>query len=981
MTGQGMPAAGGPSAVTLFPGPRVLALPPGVDFPAAFARGLRARLDGQPPEAMARVTVLVGTARMRQRIAQALAESPGLLPRLRLITDLGTDTPLPGLPPAVPPLRRRLELSVLIGRLLDHAPDLAPRAALYDLADSLADLLDEMQGEDVPPTRIAALDVSEHSAHWARTQAFMGIVAPFFAGGAAPDAVARQRLAVEALAARWTAAPPADPIVIAGSTGSRGTTLRLMEAVVRLPQGALVLPGFDFAMPEAAWQAMPDALTGEDHPQFRMLRLCRRLGLGPGDVARWTDDAPPSAARNALVSLSLRPAPVTDQWLTEGANLPDLAESTARMTLIEADTPRSEALAIALILRQAAEAGRVAALVTADRGLARRVTAALDRWRIRPDDSAGRPLSLTAPGRLLRQAADAMAARMSAEALLALLKHPLVGGTTARGAHLLHTRDLELHVRAKGLPHPTPAALLDRAGDADWGGWLARCVALAEAPGEAPLPAHVARHRALVEALSAGPAGDPVTLWDGAGGEVALAHFTALESEAAHGGTLTPVAYRDLVEGVLSRGEVRETVAAHPFVRIWGTREARIGGADLVILGGLNDGTWPDRAPPDPWLNRRMRLDAGLLLPERRIGLSAHDYQQAIAAPEVVLTRARRDAEAETVVSRWLNRLTNLLEGLPDRGGPGALAAMRARGQRWLDIAAALEAPPVPLAPAPRPAPRPPVAARPRRLSVTEIATLIRDPYAIYARHVLRLMPLQPLRAAPDARLRGTVIHRILEAYAQGPVGSETAEQALDRLKSLTAAILAVEVPWPAARTLWQARLARAAPFLIRLDAAGEGRPVILEKGGAATLGDGFVLTARPDRIDLLPDASVHVIDYKTGTPPSERQQRFFDKQLPLTAAMVERGAFASLGRRRVARMTYVGLGAVPKAETTEVTPDLTAAVWAELGQLIAAYMDPAKGYAARRSVAGVRFGGDYDHLARLGEWEMTDPPRPEAVP
>lgn len=967
--------------MTLFPGPRLFALPPGVDFPQAFARGLRSRLSGLPPEAMARVTVLVGTARMRQRIATALAVEPGLLPRLRLITDLGTDTPLPGLPSAVPALRRRLELSVLIGRLLDHAPDLAPRAALYDLADSLADLLDEMQGEGVPPERIAALDVSEHSAHWARTQGFMGIVAPFFAGGTAPDAVARQRMVVERLAERWRVTPPADPWIIAGSTGSRGTTLRLMQAVAALPQGALVLPGFDFAMPGAAWDAMPDALTGEDHPQFRMLRLCRALGLTPGEVARWTDDAPPSPARNALVSLSLRPAPVTDQWLTEGAALTDLIEATARMTLIEADTPRDEALSIALILRQAAEGGRVAALVTADRGLARRVTAALDRWRIRPDDSAGRPLSLTASGRLLRQTADALAGRMSGESLLALLKHPLVGGTTARGEHLLLTRDLELYVRDRGLPHPTPGKLLAWAGEAPWGQWLARCLALADRPGADPLPAHVARHRALTEALSSGPAGDPVTLWDGPAGEIALATFTALEAEAAHGGTLSAPAYRDLVEGVLARGEVRETVAAHPFIRIWGTREARIGGADLVILGGLNDGIWPDRPPPDPWLNRRMRLDAGLLLPERRIGLSAHDYQQAIAAPEVVLTRARRDAEAETVVSRWLNRLTNLLEGLRDQGGKAALDAMRERGRRWLALAATLDAPTTTVKPAPRPAPRPPVEDRPRRLSVTEVSTLIRDPYAIYARHLLGLFPLHPLRATPDARLRGTVIHRILEAYAQGPIGSETPEAALNRLKALTTALLADEVPWPAARTLWQARLNRAAPFLVRLDAASEGRPVILEKSGRATLDpDDFVLTARPDRIDLLPDARVHVIDYKTGAPPSEKQQRHFDKQLPLTAAMVERGGFPTLGRRRVARITYVGLGATPKAETTEVTPELTAAVWAELGKLIAAYMNPAKGYASRRSVAGVRFGGDYDHLARMGEWQMTDPPQPEDV-
>jgi ATP-dependent helicase/nuclease subunit B len=62
---------------------------------------------------------------------------------------------------------------------------------------------------------------------------------------------------------------------------------------------------------------------------------------------------------------------------------------------------------------------------------------------------------------------------------------------------------------------------------------------------------------------------------------------------------------------------------------------------------------------------------------------------------------------------------------------------MRARGN-LAGLAAAFDTPPGDTPPEKRPSPRPPVAARPRSLSVTEIKTLIRDPYAIYARHVLR---------------------------------------------------------------------------------------------------------------------------------------------------------------------------------------------------------------------------------------------------
>ena len=970
------------------PGTRVLALPPGADFPALLVRGLCARMAGQPPEALARVQLYVNTERMRRRITTLFcAQGAIALPRIRLVTDIGRDLPLPGLPRAVSPLRRRLEIAQLVARLLDSAPDLAPRSAVFDLADSLAALLDEMQGEGISPARVAAVDVSDHSAHWARTRRFLEIVAPLFADAAAPDAEARQRMAVEALAARWAVAPPADPVIVAGSTGSRGTTARLMQVVAGLPQGALVLPGFDFDMPAAVWDRMGDALTAEDHPQFRFRRLLDILGLEPADVRRWADDPAPSPARNRLLSLALRPAPVTDQWLVDGHRLTDIAEATAGLTLVEAPGPRAEAVAIALILREAAETGRRAALVTPDRGLTRQVAAALDRWGILPDDSAGKPLALSAPGRFLRQVAELLSVDLTAESLLALLKHPLAASSGERGEHLRLTRELELRLRRHGPAYPDADAIRDWAagrkqGDAgEWAAWLADL--MPPAPDRDPLPLHdhVARHLALAEALAAGPGATGAgALWAEAAGEAALAAMTELRTEAGHGGAMTPAEYRDLCAGVLSRGTVRDAVQTDPRIAFWGTLEARVQGADLVILGGLNEGAWPMQAPPDPWLNRQMRLQAGLLLPERQIGLAAHDFQQAIGAPEVVLTRARRDAEAETVPSRWLNRLANLLEGLPDQGGRFALAAMKARGDRWLAMAAALERPEAAVPPARRPAPRPPVEARPRELAVTGIRTLIRDPYAIYARHILRLYPLDPLQAQADARLRGSVLHLVLEAFARGRPDAETPAEAEARLHEVATRVLMQEVPWPSVRAVWQARLARAAPFFLTIDRALSGTPVVIEERGRIALtGLPFALTARPDRIDILPDGRAHVMDYKTGTPPSAKQQKEFDKQLLLEAAMVERGAFA-FGPTEVARTTYVGLGSSPKA--VEATPDAAelAEAWAQLHRLVGGYLLAERGFPSRRAVFKANEVGDYDHLARFGEWQMTDPPHPEDV-
>jgi len=973
------------------PGPRVFALPPGVDFPRHLAAGLIDRLHGHPPEAMARVTVYLNSARMQRRVTQALTDSGArLLPRLRLVTDLARDPILADLGLPVSPLRRRLDLARLVGGLLDAQPNLAPRAALYDLADSLALLMDEMGGEAVSPEVIAALDVSQHSAHWMRTQTFLGILAPFLAEDAAQDVSLRQRRAAIRLGRAWLAQPPPGPVIVAGSTGSRGATRLLMEAVATLPQGAVVLPGLDTLLPPEVWAAMEDALTAEDHPQYRMHRFLTAMNQPPEAVVPWTATAPVDLPRNRLVSLSLRPAPVTDQWLTEGPKLGDLCEATRDVSLIEAPSLRLEAVAIALMLRKAAEDGETAALITPDRGLSRQVVAALDRWGILPDDSAGLPLALSAPGRFLRHVAGVFGQRLAAEALLILLKHPMAGAGGARSTHLRLTRTLELQIRRTGPAFPDGPMLMGWAARHGAEAWAARLVAALNGVAEVgarPLALHVAQHRALAEALARGDGPDTGPLWQGPAGEAALALMDGLAREAEHGGTFSPAEYRALFDALMQAGEVRDAPIVHPRISILGPREAREAGAGLVILGGLTDGVWPRLPPPDPWLNRRMRAEAGLLLPERQIGLAAHDYQQAVAAPRVVLTRALRDAEAETVPSRWLNRLVNLMEGLPAQQGPQALAAMRQRGAAWLTLAEALEQPTGAmradpgLRPAQRPAPQPPLAARPRKLSLSNIGRLIRDPYAIYARATLGLYPLDPVRQAPDPRDRGTVFHDILERFVRGRPAAETRAAARLRLLAIADGVLAEQVPFPAARVLWRARLDRAADHFLTEDARWGGVPLILETEGAIALTpDGFTLYGTPDRVDRLPDGTLHLVDYKTGTPPTAAMQRAYEKQLIAAAALAERGGFADLGPQPVSRISYVGLGAGEKVVETRVDPGLLAEFWARMGELIGDYALRDTGYPARRAMFQDRVAGDYDHLARYGEWQMTDRAVPERV-
>ena len=337
-------------------------------------------------------------------------------------------------------------------QLLSQVDGLAPRSAVFDLANSLAALMDEMQGEGIEPDAITNLDVSDVSGHWERALKFINIVQRYFEHGATPDVETRQRASVLALTEGWKTSPPEHPIILAGSTGSRGTTFRLMQAIAHLPQGALILPGFDFDMPNRVWERLADPKASEDHPQYRFSRLLTSLGIEPNQVEAWTSAPPEAPARNKLISLALRPAPVTHHWRQEGPSLENLDAATGDITWLEAPNQRVEAMAIALRLRQAADDGQTAAVITPDRNLTRRIATALSAWNITPDDSAGIPLNLTAPGRFLLHVLDLAQPQTTSEALLVLLKHPLAHSSRGcdRGQHLLNTRDLELYLSRRG---------------------------------------------------------------------------------------------------------------------------------------------------------------------------------------------------------------------------------------------------------------------------------------------------------------------------------------------------------------------------------------------------------------------------------------------------------------------------------------------------------------------------------------------------
>ena len=982
--------------------PTVFTIPPGVCFVDALAHGILANATDEPA-ALTDITVLLPTRRacrsLREAFLRARAGRPLLLPRMLPLGDVDEeelafadwrDTPVGAagsgdIPPAIPGLRRQLLLARQI-RALDPgatSPDQAVR-----LATELARLLDQMHTQGLSFERLRDL-VPEHlAAHWQVTLEFLDILTANWPAVLAEeggiDGALRRNLLIEAEARAWRRQPPATPVIAAGSTGSIPATADLLKVVARLPAGSVVLPGLDREADGETWQALQPS-----HPQYGMARLLEHLGVGRDQVGTWPagpDATPP--ARAALVNRALRPAATFDRGCREA---PPAADALDGVSFIDCPTPAEEAGAIALVMRGVLEEdARTAALITPDRALARRAAAELRRWGVDIDDSAGQPLARTPPGAFLRLTARMAAEDMAPVPLLAVLKHPLAaaGGTTA--ALRRRVRDLEKAVLRGPRPQPgiagLRAALAAKDKAVEFVGLLDAleritrpfCVLLSGA--EAPFGELLSAHVRMAEDLATSDAeAGPERLWRGEAGEGMAALLAELGEAGDIPGNVAPASYPALFDSLMAGAVVRPRYGRHPRLAIWGLLEARLQRADVLVLGGLNEGTWPAEAGASPWMSRPMQEKLGLPLPERRIGLAAHDFTQAFSAPRVVLTRAARVGGTPTVPSRWLLRLQNAIRGT-------AVEAALQPDRRWLEWFSRLDAPDA-VQPVPPPAPTPPLAARPRELSVTRIETWIRDPYAIYARHILGLRVLDPIDADPAAAERGIIIHDALDRFVHD-FPRDLPDDALERLMGIGEEVFREKLAWPGVRAFWWPRFRRIAGWFVdyeRQRRSAGYRTVAAEATGRIVLSAGdrtFVLTARADRIDRHQEGGFSIIDYKTGQPPTAPQVKCgLVPQLSLEAAMVAAGGFAGLPDDAVERLVYVHLSGGRVAGEEKVLKLDAAEVAAEalqgLQRRVEAFFVEETPYRSRPCPMFASRFADYDHLARVKEWatDVEDSP------
>ncbi len=982
---------------------------------------------GGDAEAVGRGMILLPTRRAARALTEAFLRLAGgrvlLLPRILAAGGID-EAPLAlagalDLPPAVEPMQRLAVLARMILAAGDHF-GVAPTAdQAWLLAQSLGELMDEAERAETDlGARLPQLAES-HAEHWQKTLDFLGIVTEawplWLEEQGLMNPVARQAALLRAQAVAWMATPPAgpadEPVWAAGFTVASPALGDLLAMVARLPAGCLVLPGLDRSLSEEEFASLPDS-----HAQSGLRHLLARVGVAREAVAELRTAAASGVpiGRTGVLQEVLLPEQALGRWLSD-TSTPELAG----MSRLDAADQQEEAAAIALVLRDALQTpGRRAALITPDRGLAARVVVELTRFGVLVDDSAGEPLLATPPAIFLRLLAEACCDGLPPVALLALLKHPLAAagrtvGECRRLARLLELACLRGPAPARGFDGlrtalrkaegnrrarvQEPRALHGFLDDLEQrlAPLLRLCgvSSVGSRGGLVPVPdlldglMRAAEAMAQTDALSGAE-----VLWSLEEGNVLAEQLAAL---AQHAGLLPPQGARvlaGLLDAALAGAAVRsrralrgrDAGAEHPRLFIWGLLEARLQAVELAVLGGLVEGVWPPSADPGPWMSRPMRLQAGLPSPEARIGETAHDFlSAACCASEIVLSRPGRRDGAPAVPARWLVRLEAWLQGR----GPG-LSMNRVLPQHpalsWLRRIDQPDGAPRPVAP---PRPCPPVSLRPRRLSVTEIETWMRDPYAIHARHVLKLAALRPLEEAADAADYGTIVHEALSSFllehgaAWPPDAASHLRQAF--LQALDAAALR-----PALAAWWRPRLLRIAGWVA--DTESERRThqapvrIATECDGRVELhalpGGDFELRGRADRIEVNPDGSLCLLDYKTGTlPTGVAVTEGWSSQLVLEAAMARAGGFGPDLAGETSELAYWRLsgGHEPGREMRpvkepEALRELVDRCWEALRGLVGAYDDPSQPYLSQPRPGSAPRYTDYALLARVAEWSAA---------
>lgn len=988
-------------------------------------------------------TIYVPNRRTARELAVAFLDFDGhgqamLLPDIRTLGDVSDEEfgispnleDAANLPNPVGDLERKLELSTLVRKWVDALSTETRRlygdedifipssqADAIHLSGDLCKLLDEITREESGWDKINKVMPAEHAQWWDLTSSFLRIVMEYWPKLLAErhqiDPANRTVTLLEKRITQYERNGSCGPVIVAGSTGSVPSTRRFLEVISSLPNGAVVLPGVDFSMDEDQWKALDtekpsSSDAAQSHPQFGLAALLRSLGVVRQSVTPLGKIGSQIKTRSQVVSLALSLPEHTDQWKQELSSIPitSLNDALGKIGLIEASNERQEALAIALALRETLETGeKTAALVTPDRNLAQRVSIELRRFGIEVDDSAGTPFRNSQMGLFIRQLlqfcfggggnADIASllksslapigysinkARQFGEAfeenlLRGKVGRPVVGSLTA---WVDHQNSIGKQQGGTDDNTETSEELKDYCRNLD-----EVLVGLAElAASQIPVRFgdYIAHFSVVLSRICADDEGNLVCA-SASGFAELMSLFEEVNATSASEFLIHPADLPSTFEAIIAPLTVRSKRQTHPRLHIYGPLEVRLLHYDRIVLGGLNEGTWPGATRNDAFLNRLMRQQLGMATPERSTGLAAHDFQQLMGKDEVILSRSRRVDKAPTIASRWVQRMLAVV-------GEDTSRAIRNRGSFYLEIAEALENTREKPKRGVRPCPVPPLESRPKSLPVTDIETWIRDPYALYAKRILGLRALPPLEREPDNLLKGTLYHGIMEDYVCLSRVDQSEAIRVSELRALARVHIKSQQLAPDVEVLWLMQFDEISERFVRWETEyfleNSVHQIRNEVQGGIELSQGeFYLHARADRVDVFKDGHLLVMDYKTGGSPSKPQARTLSPQLALEGVIARGGGFGEGEKAELEDLAFLRLRMGKDFSYDSIAQDkkrdldlieLTDQARSNLEALVQEFRDPATGYISRRAPFKREIMDfDYDHLARTREWSFGE--------
>lgn len=968
----------------------IYTIPASCSFIDELVKGLWAQ-SGEDFGKLSEMFVLMPSRRACRSLSEAFLRffdgKPSLLPQMTPLGDINEDElqilshdtdfiqSVMALPPSLSSLKRTFLIAPL---LLEKSELVTSMDQAIALARELGQFLDEIVTEGANIEDLKNIVPDNMAEHWQKTLSFLQVLfedwpAILKANGVIDPAERRNRI-IEIQSNLWAQTNPDYPIIVAGVSGSIPAAAKLIQTVLSLPNGQIILPAVDVVMDEASWNVMP-----ESHPQFGFKKLFSDIGITRHELSVYPFINERNTEKERLISEVMRPSDTSDQWMKLKKFDKDIVN---HFEWIEAENDNEEALCVALILREALEVkNQTASLVTPDRNLARRISSLMKRWNINVDDTGGVPLHQTQVGSWLHLTAQMIEDNFSALSLLNVVKHPFAGWGMDKFKLNEYAYNLDKDFLRGQISYPNLDELIAQLNEQNQEtGWLTSLkeqsapftkIYTTKTEFSSLIHAHIALAENL--ATSADIKGKEI-LWRGDDGETAAQFLAELydvlkDTRFHHSGEFS---YAKIFKELMLGYQVRAKYGTHSKLSIMGLMESRLVHSDVLILSGLNEAVWPPEPKIDPFLSRKMRMDAQLPTGDKAIGMAAHDFVEKFGSNKVFITRSLKSGGAPTVPSRWLLRLETVLE----KSG-----ISKARNTQYISWARDMDRPEK-VVPLQRPMPKPSLQTRPLSYSVSSIAKLMKNPYGFYAEKVLGLRKCDPIGKKPDTRDKGNFIHAVMEEFCT--LYPDTLD---DNAKDVLLEIGERKLPEfcnnAAQQTFWWQRFKQLSSWVIEVETEWRNlaRVHLTEKRGETKITDSgfeFTLHATADRIDQMRDGSGYaIVDYKTGGAPSDKDMvNGRAPQLPLEALIVEDGGYQGIRQDSdVVSLQHWILKGTNENEQNSFSlknitmEDLLIQTRDGVTKLLVAFMNEEIPYNIFIQTGSDEKYNDYDHLERVQEW------------